>query len=165
MQVYQRIDVVAQRHKVLRALPDYRARGYEIFYQEESFVNANHTCQYVWQNENYGKDERNDMIKDTRWSGGLNVPSGKGQRIIINHIGSKNVFLEGAREYFVGKKGSDDYHQEMNATHFERWWETKVLPALPDKSVAGIHNAKYHSRQTEDSKKPTTAWKKDTIKE
>ena len=104
MQVYQRMDVVAQRHKVLRALPDYRARGYEVFYQDESFVNGNHTRQYVWQNENYEKDARDDIIKDTKWYGGLSVPSGKGQRIIINHIGSKNGFLEGARECFVGEK-------------------------------------------------------------
>lgn len=58
-----------------------------------------------------------------------------------------------------------DYHQEMNHVHFERWWETKVLPALPNKSVVLIDNARYHSRLTPESKKPTTAWRKQQIKE
>ena len=98
-------------------------------------------------------------------AGGLNVPSGKGKRLIINHIGSKNGFLEGCGECFVGKKGTIDYHQEMNNVHFERWWETKVLPALPNKSVVLIDNAKYHSILTPESRKPTTAWQKLQIKE
>ena len=63
------------------------------------------------------------------------------------------------------KKGSIDYHNEMNHVHFERWWDTKVLPSLPDKSVVLIDNAKYHSRQTDESKKPTTAWRKQRIKD
>ena len=75
------------------------------------------------------------MIKETKWRGGLNVPSGSGKRLIINHLGSKNGFVDSCGECFVGKKDSGDYHNEMNFTHFERWWESKVLPSLPDKSV------------------------------
>ena len=65
-------------------------------------------------------DERNVdvIIDDTQWRGGLNVPSGAGKRLIINHIGSENGFLEGAGEIFVGKKDGD-YHHEMNSEHFE----------------------------------------------
>ena len=105
------------------------------------------------------------MIKETKWHGGLNVPSGSGKRLIINHLGSKNGFLDSCGECFVGKKDSGDYHNEMNSTHFEWWWESKVLPSLPDKSVVLIDNAKYHSRQTDDSKKPTTSWRKQEIKD
>ena len=36
---------------------------------------------------------------------------------------------------------------------------------LPDQSVVVVDNAKYHSRQTEDSKKPTTGWRKAKIQE
>ena len=42
-------------------------------------------------------------------------------------------FLEGAGECFVGKKESADYHQEMSAVHFERWWSCGALPKLPNK--------------------------------
>ena len=56
--------------------------------------------------------------------------------------------------------GTGDYHNEMNSAHFEEWWETKVLPSLPDKLVVVIDNATYHSRQTDESKTPTRTWKK-----
>ena len=38
-----------------------------------------------------------------------------------------------------------------------------MLSSLPDKSVVIIDNAKYHSRFTDESKKPTTSWKKQEI--
>ena len=99
------------------------------------------------------------------WSGGLNVPQGQGKRLIINHIGSKDGFLSGCGECFVGVKDSSDYHKKMNGVHFEDWWDTKVLPALPNNSVVLIDNAKYHSRQTEESKVPNTGWRKKAIQE
>ena len=104
-------------------------------------------------------------MEHTKWNGGLNVPVGAGKRLIINHIGSEDGFLEGCGECFVGKKDSGDYHNEMNSQHFERWWEDVVLPRLPDKSVALIDNAKYHTWQTDDSKSPTTSWRKQMIRD
>ena len=53
----------------------------------------------------------------------------------------------------------------MNSLHFEDWFENKVLPALPDKAVVVLDNAKYHSRITDDSKKPTMKWRKAMIQE
>ena len=88
------------------------------------------------------------------------MPQGEGKRLIISHIGSEDGFLDGCGECFVGVKNTSDYHHEMNGDHFENWWEKKVLPGLPNKSVVLIDNAKYHSRQTEESKKPTTKWRK-----
>ena len=164
MQVYQRLDVVAQRHRMLRDLQKYRALQYEIFYQDESYCNANHTRQYIWQKDD-DNDDVNDLLGDTKWKGGLKVPTGAGQRLIINHIGSCNVFLEGCGECFVGKKGTVDYHKEVNHVHFENWRKEKVLPALPDRAVVVIDNASYHSRLTDESKVPTTAWRKAEIQD
>ena len=161
MQIYQRLDIVAERHKVLRKLPELRKNGYKIFYQDETWCNANHTREFIWQKE--GDSE--NLIDDTKWKGGMKVPSGSGKRLIINHIGSEDGFLEGCGECFEGKKNTNDYHNEMNSAHFENWWDVKVLPALPDKSVVLIDNAKYHTRQTDESKRPTTAWRKDRIKD
>ena len=59
--------------------------------------------EYIWQLQD---DKPTDLLKNTRWKGGLNVPSGSGYRLIINHIGSEDGFLEGAGECFVGKKDS-----------------------------------------------------------
>lgn len=82
------------------------------------------------------------MLRDTEWHGGLNVPSGSGKRVIVNHMGSANGFLDGAGECFVGKKDSKDYHSEMNGDHFERWWWEKVLPNLPMECAVCIDNAR-----------------------
>ena len=46
---------------------------------------------------------------------------------------------------FKAMKGfSTDYHQEMNAVNFEKWFEEKLLPALPANSLIVMDNASYH---------------------
>ena len=105
----------------------------------------------------------NSLIPDATYRDGLKVPSGKGHRLIINHLRSKNAFLKDCGECFVGKKDSADYHSEMNAPRFEKWLVETVLPKMPDKAVLVIDNARYHSRLTEDSKKPATNWRKAEI--
>ena len=161
MMVYQRMDVVANRHRYLRSINEYRANGYKIFYQDETWVNAHHTREYIWQ---YIGSENVELLEDSTWKGGFNVPSGVGRRIIVNDIGSEDGFL-GCGKVFVGEKNSDDYHKEMNGVHFETWWKEKVLPLLPPKSVVIIDQAKYHSRLTEECKKTTSSWGKKNIQE
>ena len=39
--------------------------------------------------------ENNDLLCDTKWRCGLNIPSGSGKRLIRNHVGSEDVFLGG----------------------------------------------------------------------
>ena len=156
--VYQRLDIVLQRHNFLRKIEEYRRDGYNIYYQDETWCNTNHTKKHIWQKE----ETCDEVVAGTTWVGGLKVPSGAGKRLIVNDIGSRDGFLHDCREVFVGKKDGD-YHSEMNSDHFEDWWRNKVLPSLPDKSVVIIDNAKYHSRFTDESKKPTTSWKKQEI--
>ena len=158
MSVYQRFDIVVSRHKFLINIERYRNEGYNIFYQDETRCNANHTKEYVWQTET-----TDDLLTQISYTGGLDVPQGQGQRLKINNIGSVNGFLEGCGECFVGVKDCADYHKEMNGVHYEKWFEDKALPKLPDKSVVLIDNAKYHTRQTEESKTPTTNWRKKEI--
>ena len=103
------------------------------------------------------------LISDATYRGRLKVPSAKRRRLIIDHLGSKNGFLKDCGECFVGKKDSADYHSEMNGPHFEKWLVETELPKMSDKVVLVIGNARYHCRQTEDSKKPTTNWRKAEI--
>ena len=151
-----------QRHKYLRRIKELREKDHRVFYQDETWCNANHTREFVWQME----DEEKSLISDSQRKGGLKVPSGSGKRPIINNIGSSDGFLKDCGECFIGKKDTSDYHHEMNGPHFfEEWFEKKVLPALPDKSVIVMDNAKYHSRMTEESKRPTTSWRKTEIQD
>ena len=83
------------------------------------------------------------------------------QAVVINASyeydrGCEDGFLKNCGECFIGKKDIADHHRETNRHHFDK---------LPDQSVIVIDNAKYHSRQTEDSKKPTTGWRKAKIQE
>ena len=66
---------------------------------------------------------------------------------------------------FIGKSNTSDYHNEMNAKHFEEWWEEKLLPNLQDKSVMVIDNASIHSHLSDNSKRPNTSWRKAEIQE
>ena len=104
LQVYQRLDVVAMRHRYLRDIEHFRALGYKCFFQDESYCNANHTREYIWQLDD--GSVKDSFIGHIRWTGGLKVPSGAGKRLIINHIGSKDGFLQNCEEVFEGKKGT-----------------------------------------------------------
>ena len=55
------------------------------------------------------------------------------------------VVLSGCDWVFKAKKGSAaDYHQEMNAENSERWFQEKLLPALPANCLIVMDNASYH---------------------
>ena len=99
------------------------------------------------------------------FSGGFGGwPSGAGRRVIINHIGSRNGFLKGARDAFIGhsKNQAADYHTEMNSQHFIEWF-TKVLDLLPDRSIVVLDQASYHKKIEEGTKNPRSNWRKSEI--
>ena len=53
-------------------------------------------------------------------------------------------FIKGCDWVFKSKKGSSDYHDEMNATSFEEWFQEKLLPALSPNTLIVMDNASYH---------------------
>ncbi|KAM7307099.1 uncharacterized protein ISCGN_010735 [Ixodes scapularis] len=94
-------------------------------------------------------------------STGLKQPSGKGQRLIVTHIGSDEGFVDGCLDVFRGQN-TRDYHEEMDGTRFEKWFDG-VLDKLPTGSVIVMDNASYHSRRMEAV--PTTSSRKDDIRQ
>ena len=62
--------------------------------------------------------------------------------------------------FFVGQKNSADNHDEMNGTHFEEWFEHKLLPNLPAGAAIVMDNAPYHSIKTKESWAPTSSTRK-----
>jgi len=85
-------------------------------------------------------------------------PSGKGERLIIQHADGKDGWIDGARRpykafskcfvlsgcdwVFKSKKESSDYHGEMNATSFEEWF-TESVPKVMD----NVSYHRYHEPQ------------------
>ena len=88
--VYERMDVVAARHKCLQDIRQYRSLGYTILYQDETWRNAQHTQQYIWMVE----ENSDTLINCLRYKGGFDVPSGKGTRLIVCALRGKKGFVE-----------------------------------------------------------------------
>ena len=61
-------------------------------------------------------------------------------RIICKHIAILNC-IKGCDWVLKSKIGSSDYHDEMNATSFEEWFQEKLLPA---NTLIVMDNASYH---------------------
>lgn len=94
-------------------------------------------------------------------STGLRAPSGKGGRLIVLHAGSAEGFVDGAALVFRAKKGAGDYHTEMDASRFQKWFVEQLLPNIKPRSVIVMDNASYHSAQVE--KLPSSSSRKADI--
>ncbi|GFU86228.1 DDE_3 domain-containing protein [Trichonephila clavipes] len=109
-----------------------------IYYLDETWVNEGYSETRVWYDTAikscYEASSSNLTV-------GLTAPEGKGRRLIITHIGSKEGFVRDAADIFIGKN-SGDYHEEMDDNHFEKWFET-VMPKLKPQSIIVMDNAPY----------------------
>ena len=118
----QREDVVSMRDNYLEWIMNYRNNGYEIFYQDETWVFKNMTSKKVW----------NDTTGDST-KGILKATSGSGERSILSHVISESCgLLDGCMLLYRDSKSnkSADYHTEMNWDVFSDWCNTKVFPAI-----------------------------------
>jgi len=123
-------SVRKQRNNFIDTLRRYRAAGRTIFYTYETWLNKKMTTNRSW----------NDGTSNAR----LNVPSGKGGRIIVAHVRSRQGGLVvGAALVFIGNKKSADYHSEMTSASWLQWLEESVLPKIRS-GVLGIDRAPYH---------------------
>ncbi|KAH8038877.1 hypothetical protein HPB51_003899 [Rhipicephalus microplus] len=156
----KRSDIIAWRRRYLRAIKKFRGQGRCIIYLDETWVNAGHTKEYVWQDTTV-KSSQDAFLKGL--TTGLAAPSGKGARLILAHAGSSATgYIKGAADYFRAKKrGSADYHFEMDGRYFEEWFTDKLLPNIPPNTVIVMDNAPYHSVALE--KAPTKSTRKADI--
>ncbi|XP_023309819.1 uncharacterized protein LOC111692776 isoform X1 [Anoplophora glabripennis] len=153
----ERDDIVRWRLDYLISIKKFRSEGRPIYYLDETWLNEGHTKERVWVDTNI-KSKREAFNEGL--STGLKNPSGKGKRLIILHAGSEEGFVEDSLLVFEGKK-SGDYHEEMNANVFEKWF-SEFLKKIPDNSVIVMDNASYHSRKVEAI--PTTSTRKIDMK-
>ena len=150
--IFNNICLFVTRCKYLRELRRFREAGYDPVFLDETYVNAHHTVEKEWQNMD-GTLKRQ-------------VPSGKGERLIVVHAGSSEVgFIPNAGLVFKSKsKDNRDYHSEMNGENFGKWLCEKLLPNLERKSLIVFDSAAYHNVVEDGDKIPTTSTKKADIK-
>ena len=141
--ICERPDLQRLRAKFLRDIRDYRARGLNIVYLDETWINQNHTHALEWMSED-GQIARR-------------IPVGRGQRWIILHaVDRVTGFLPNCKLVFKSHSvDGRDYLSEMNAAIFEDWVVNKLLPSLNEPTVIVMDNASYHSREDQDTKPPT----------
>jgi transposase len=100
--------VVAARHRYLREKRGNR-KGDEVIrpevYLAESYVNKNHSNDFIWYWE-----------EDGPW---VQKPTGKGERLIIMHAMTKNGWIPNAKLVFKSTRKTGDYHGQMNHDLFQ----------------------------------------------
>jgi len=100
-------------------------------YLDETYINKNHSNQFTWYLEEEGP-----------W---VNKPSGKGPRVIVLHAITVNGWVDNAQLVFDANRRTGDYHGQMNWDNFSKWFETQLLPNIPENALIILDNAKYHN--------------------
>jgi transposase len=100
-------------------------------YLDESYVNKNHSNDFVW----YFDD-------DGPW---IQKPTGKGERLIIINAITKDGWVPGAKLTFKSTRKTGDYHGQMNQKMFTKWFQDMLLPNIPEGSLIIMDNAAYHN--------------------
>ncbi|XP_008190121.1 uncharacterized protein LOC103311976 [Acyrthosiphon pisum] len=86
----ERNDIVCWRRNYLETIKNYRQLGRQIYYLDETWVNAGETTSKSWVDITV-KSTRDAFLRGL--TTGQKEPSGKGKRLIVVHIGSSDGFV------------------------------------------------------------------------
>jgi len=146
--------VIAARQGYLRKKRDNRASGEDTIrpevYLDESYVNKNHSNDFIWYSGENGP-----------W---VQKPTGKGERLIIINAITKSGWVPGAKLIFKSTRKTGDYHGQMNWDLFKKWFVEMLLENIPPNSLIIMDNASYHNTLSEHSP-PTPLCSKKKIME
>ena len=117
-------------------------------YLDESYVNKNHSNDFIWYLEEDGPY--------------VQKPTGKGERLIIINAITKDGWVPNAKLVFKSTRKTGDYHGQMNHELFTKWFKEMLLPNIPKESLIVMDNASYHKVLSKHSA-PTLTSKKDVI--
>ena len=118
-------------------------------YVDESYVNKNHSNDFVWYSS-----------EDGPW---IQKPTGKGERLIIMSAITKDGWVPEAKVVFKSTRKTGDYHGQMNGDLFQKWFSEKLLPNIPSASLIIMDNASYHTILA-DYSAPTPTCSKEKIR-
>jgi transposase len=134
-------EVILARQKYLRLMRSNRSKGNmpikNEVYLDESYVNKNHSNDFIWYS---GED--GPLVQK---------PTGKGERLIIVNAISSTGWITDAKLIFQAKRKTGDYHGQMNSDLFGKWFAEKLIPNTPENSWIIMDNASYHNTLSSDS--------------
>jgi len=153
MHLKEKDYIVAARRRYLRFMKANRTTNGSLkrpeVYLDESYINKNHSKDFTW----YFGDDGPTIQK----------PTGKGDRLIILNAITSNGWVPSAKLVFKSSRKTGDYHGQMNAILFQKWFTEQLLPNIPSNSVIIMDNAAYHNTLTASSP-PTKRCSKERIK-
>lgn len=117
-------------------------------YLDESYVNKNHSNDFIWYSG-----------EDGPW---VQKPTGKGERLIIINAISSAGWVNNAKLVFQAKRKTGDYHGQMNSKLFQKWFTEKLIPNIEENSLIIMDNASYHNTLS-DFSPPTSTCSKERI--
>ena len=118
-------------------------------YVDESYINKNHSNDFVWYS-----------TEDGPW---IQKPTGKGERLIMLNAMTSQGWVPGAKVVFKSTRKTGDYHGQMTADLFRQWFVDRLLPHLPAHALIVMDNASYHNVLSAHSA-PTPACSKEKIR-
>lgn len=116
-------------------------------YLDESYVNKNHSNDFIWYSD-----------EDGPW---VQKPTGKGDRVIILNAITQGGWVPGAQLIFKSTRKTGDYHGQMNQALFTKWFSERLLPNIPKRSLIIMDNASYHNALSKYSAPIATSKKED----
>jgi len=135
--------VIAARQRYLRKKRDNRTSGIDTdtirpeVYLDESYVNKNHSNDFIWYSD-----------EDGPW---VQKPTGKGERLIIINAITKSGWVSGSKLVFKSTRKTGDYHGQMNWDLFKKWFTEMLLANISKNSLIIMDNASYHNTLAEHS--------------
>ena len=102
--------VIAARRRYLREMKQNRSKNKTIrpeVYLDESYVNKNHSNDFIWYSD-----------VDGPW---VQKPTGKGERLIIVNAITENGWVPKAELVFKSSRRTGDYHGQMNHDVRRAW--------------------------------------------
>ncbi|XP_025206090.1 uncharacterized protein LOC112602300 [Melanaphis sacchari] len=150
----ERNDLLIWRQNYLYDIRKYREEGRTVYYLDETWLNVS-DCKKKSRVDKTIKSKQ-DTLNRGQTTGVTNT-TGKGQNLIILHIGSHKGFLDNGLTYFVSKRNGVDCYDSKK---FHEWFGS-ILPRLDPNAVIVMDNASYHSVKSE--KIPTSHSKKEDI--
>ena len=145
--------IVARQHYLRKMRQNRIASGSRFIrpevYLDESYVNKNHSNDFVWYSS-----------EDGPW---IQKPTGKGERLIIMNAITKDGWVPEAKVVFKSTRKTGDYHGQMNGDLFQKWFREKLLPNIPNASLIIMDNASYHNILADHSV-PTPTCSKEKIR-
>lgn len=145
--------IVARQHYLRKMRQNRVSSGSRLIhpevYLDESYVNKNHSNDFVWYSS-----------EDGPW---IQKPTGKGERLIIMNAITKDGWVPEAKVVFKSTRKTGDYHGQMNGDLFQKWFVEKLLPHIPNASLIIMDNASYHNILS-DYSAPTPTCSKEKIR-